>query len=367
MGIGNLRLRQDSNDIPALFLIMARKLKIKPHPQQLDLFSAIEGLPTNPVDELPVHPSIADFAVNVRKSASEPADSDPHDLLGDIVPARTMRFMSMGSGSSGNCSYIGDSDGGFLVDAGIDTPKIEAALKANGISMDSIRGICLTHDHSDHVRYVYSLVRRRKNITVYCTPKVFGGIMRRHSISRRLRDYFQPIYKEFPFKIGNFELTAFDVSHDGTDNSGFFVTNGSHKFAIATDLGCITPRVDHYMRKANAIIIEANYDKAMLASGPYPAYLKARIEADNGHMDNDVTAHFLADIYTPQLTHIFLCHLSQDNNTPEKAIDTVRRALLGAGVNGVGDATGSIESRRLPLQLTALPRYSTSLLYAFQI
>ena len=283
-----------------------------------------------------------------------------------------VRFMSFGSGSSGNCAFLTDGTTGLLIDAGVDPDHVDRSLARNGYSMDSIKGILLTHDHGDHVRNVYKIVRFHKHIRLYCTPKAFGGIMRRHSMSRRLKDYYQAIYKEFPFKLGQWEITAFDVSHDGTDNAGFFLTNGNQRIAVATDLGCITDRVRHYMSQARNIIIEANYDADMLAHGPYPEFLKARIAAANGHLDNRVTAQFVTELATGSelLQRVFLCHLSHDNNTPKVALATIGGALKAAlpRIDLVkDDPLPPTDTTRRTLLLDALPRFEASTLYTFRI
>lgn len=356
---------------------MARKLKFSPKQyQQPGLFDLTDDIMARHSKEAPIEeelPPIDDFVVNVvaGNHDEEAAKAKPVEGVeldrGLLQQADAIMFMSFGSGSSGNCSYIGDSEGGFLIDAGVEYDLVRDGLKANGLSFHHIKGICLTHDHSDHVRFVYTIVRKYPHIGVYCTPKALSGLLRRHSISRRIKDYHHPIYKEFAFSIGNFEITAFEVSHDGTDNSGYFITHGDHRFAVATDLGCITPRVDHYMRQARYIMIEANYDAEMLRVGPYPMFLKARIMKSTGHLDNVDAGRFLAEIATPQLTHVFLCHLSKDNNTPEKALGAVATALLGGGVASIGDGSGSLESRNAALQLVALPRYDVSPLYSLRL
>lgn len=326
---------------------------------QPGLFDIFEEpiLPQQP--PLPVHPSIEDFVIETRKvqaAAPKPTHTNILDEPVDIDgrPRQAILFKSFGSGSSGNCSFIGDRSGGILIDAGVDAPKVLEGLAAMNMTMADIHGILITHDHSDHVRCVYSLVRRHNHIRVFCTPKALGGIMRRHSISRRLKDYHQPIYKEFPFRIGPFEITAFEVSHDGTDNAGFFIQRGDLRMAVATDLGYVSERVDFYMRQANFIVIESNYDAEMLRNGPYPSYLKARIATDSGHLDNADTAAYLAAIRTPELKNVFLCHLSRDNNTPAKALTTVAEAL------GI---TPGIAPTREQLRLEVLPRFDASPLY----
>lgn len=314
----------------------------------------------------------SDFTVNtpaahIAGSGKNTADTDI-DATPEATKPDTIHFISFGSGSSGNCAYIGDDKNGFLLDAGVDAAFVWESLRRHCITPDMVRGICLTHDHSDHVRYVYSLVRKNPHIAIYCTPKVLNGMLRRHSLSRRIKDFHRPIYKEFPFKIGAFEITAFDVSHDGSDNAGFFITHGKHTFTVATDLGCITERVDHYMRLARYIMIESNYDATMLANGPYPIHLRGRIAASNGHMDNIDTAAFLRSIYTTRLTHVFLCHLSKDNNTPETALRTASQALTEAGASLIDrPAIPGAESPVNHLRLVALPRYDAGPMFTLRI
>lgn len=300
--------------------------------------------------------------VNVIPEEIQPVAPSEVAPLQPAPRCTNLRFISLGSGSSGNCAFLGDDEGGFLIDAGVDNNKVVSELARNGISMDEVKGICITHDHGDHIRFAYSIVRRYRHIGIYCTPKALNGIMRRHNVSRRFKDYHHPFYKEIPFQLGNFTITAFEVSHDGTDNVGFFIENGQHRFAVATDLGCITPRVDHYMRQAQYIMIESNYDLEMLETGKYAEYLKARIIASTGHLDNEVTSRYISEIYSSKLTHVFLCHLSNDNNTPTIALSTVSKPLFEKGYK-IGDGTESVTSSEADIQIMALPRYEPSQLY----
>lgn len=343
---------------------MARRKNNRTNESQSTIFD-IPGID----DTLPAGSPIADFVVHGRgHSVAESDVDDPLDMALDesaMPHTEPLLFMSFGSGSSGNCAYIGTRFRGLLIDAGVDPTTVREGLEANGLSIDNVEGICLTHDHSDHVRYVYQLVRR-KSTGIYCTPKTLNGLLRRHSISRRIKDYHHPVYKEFAFDLAGMKLTAFDVSHDGTDNCGYFIEAAEHRFAVATDLGCITDRVDHYMRCANHIMIESNYDATMLRNGPYPQYLKARIAAERGHLDNEEAAAFLGRIVSTGLRNIFLCHLSQDNNTPDTALACVREGLHSAGIAAIGACDGSLESRRATLQLCALPRFGTSQLFVLR-
>ena len=292
-------------------------------------------------------------------------DLDGRDRSLDSASERHLHYISFGSGSSGNSCYIGTTKGGILVDAGLKGEDVERILNANGVSMNMVKGLLLTHDHSDHVRYSYNILRQNRHIRLFCTPRVLNGLLRRHSISKRIKEYHVPIFKEIPFKILDFEITAFDVPHDGTDNMGFSIEFHDKHFVLATDLGAVQERARYYMQRANYLVIEANYDLDMLRYGKYPEYLKARIQTERGHMQNEATAAFLREIINPGLRYIFLCHLSQDNNTPSKALRAVRSALEEAG-KSVGNAEESILDRKADVQLMALPRFEPSRWFVFR-
>ncbi len=278
------------------------------------------------------------------------------------APKEKLQFMSFGSGSSGNCAYLGTEKGGILIDAGVDNEHVFESLRKNGIGPEMVKGIVLTHDHGDHVRYAYTIVRKYKHIRIYCTPRLMNGMLRRHNVSRRVREYHENVFKEIPFKIAHFVITAFDAAHDGTDNMGFMIEVGDQKFVVATDMGHINQRSAFYITQANYLMLESNYDNNMLNEGSYPEYLKQRIRKDTGHLDNVVAAEFVSENYGEHLKYLFLCHLSNDNNTPEIAVETMRTALEGKGVS-VGDCSNSLEMRNKALQLYALPRYDSSPLF----
>ena len=260
---------------------------------------------------------------------------------------------------------MGNQEGGIIIDAGIRADEIEETLKKHGVNMKKVRGLLLTHDHSDHVRFSYNLLRNNRHMSLFCTPRVLNGLLRRHSISKRIKEYHTPIFKEIPFKVAGMEITAFEVPHDGSDNMGFSIEYEAHKFVLATDIGSISDRARHYMSRANYLVIEANYDSDMLRLGRYPEYLKARIRAANGHLDNRDTARFLQEIINPSLRYIFLCHISKDNNTPAKALETVREALRERGVT-IGHADETLSDRQRDVQLMALPRFDPTRWFVFR-
>ena len=299
----------------------------------------------------------------IEENINEPDDSQLE--LPEFEPDSAdqwsgVQFVSFGSGSSGNCAYLGTENSGVLIDAGVDPAHVYHDLQANGISINKVKGIILTHDHADHIRYAYKLVRENKHLRIYCTPRLMGGLLRHHNVSRNIKNYQVSIFKEIPFFLAGMKFTAFETSHDAIDNMGFSIEIGDNTFVIATDMGIITERASHYMRQANFLMIESNYDLKMLDNGRYPEYLKARVRGEKGHLDNMVAAQFVADNYHENLKWVFLCHLSNDNNTPEIAVNAMSAALQKRGVT-VGDGTNSVDSRYKDVQVYALPRYDTSL------
>ena len=306
--------------------------------------------------------------VVVPEKRSEPSRRQSDDELalpaGDTDDDR-LYYISLASGSSGNSCYIGSRAGGVIVDAGIRADEIADKLDAAGISMRHVKGLLLTHDHSDHVKFSYNLLRTYRHLSLYCTPRVINGLLRRHSISRRIKEYHTPIFKEIPFRVGDFEITAFEVHHDGSDNMGFSIDFGDRHFVLATDLGEVSDRARFYMSRANYLVIEANYDSEMLRLGRYPEYLKARIRTGNGHLENVQTAEFLSEIINPELKYIFLCHLSKDNNTPALALSTVADALRAKGIT-VGRAEETLSDRKADVQLMALPRFDATRKFTFR-
>jgi len=324
----------DRDDFPGLF----------------DIFGDDSAVPSGSAD-IPAPESDADSSADALKALPDET----------VSPRERLRYISFGSGSSGNCSYIGTRSCGVLIDAGVDNNYVMEQLAANAIDPATIGGILLTHDHGDHVRYAYALLRRNRHMRLYATPRTLNGILRRHNMSRRVADYHTAVFKEFPFKVGPLTVTAFETSHDGTDNVGFCIEGAGTCMVVATDTGCITGRADFYIRHASYLMLESNYDAGMLRRGPYPEYLKARIESERGHLDNAVAAEYLAGIYSPQLRHVFLCHLSKDNNTPEVALTTWGAALGARGIAYVAGDTPVAPAGTLAL--TVLPRLKSSALF----
>lgn len=263
--------------------------------------------------------------------------------------------MSLGSGSSGNCYYLGTDKCGILIDAGIGIRSIKKIFKETGLSLDSIRAVFITHDHADHIKAVGHLAGKY-NIPVYATPETHYGISRSYCMTEKLdKDHTYFIEKEKVVVVEDFEVTSFEVPHDGTDNVGYCITVDGKTFSFLTDIGHITDTAARYIAKADYLILEANYDRTMLEMGPYPYHLKERIAGPNGHMCNKEMADYIATHMPEKLKYLWLCHLSKDNNHPELAYKTVEIVLRENGILVGQD-----------LQVIPLKRTVPSELYCFE-
>ena len=265
-----------------------------------------------------------------------------------------VRFISLASGSSGNCYYLGTETYGILIDAGIGIRTIKKGLRDISVSIDSIRAVFVTHDHADHIKAVGCL-GEKLNIPVYSTARIHEGINKSYCMTEKLHTSVHYLEKEEPMQLEDFRITSFEVPHDGTDNVGYCIEIDGKTFSFLTDLGEITPIASQYICKANYLILEANYDEEMLRMGSYPQYLKERISSPTGHMSNTDTADFLAENINEHLRYIWLCHLSKDNNHPELAYKTVEWKLKSKGIIVGKD-----------VQLIALKRSTPSDLYEFE-
>ena len=177
-----------------------------------------------------------------------------------------VKFISLASGSSGNCYYIGTEKYGILIDAGIAVRTIKKGLKEAGISMEMIRAVFVTHDHADHIKAVGGL-GEKLNIPIYTTARIHEGINRSYCMTEKLYSSVRYLEKQQPMQLEDFHIESFEVPHDGTDNVGYCIEIGGKVFAFLTDLGEITPTAAEYIRKANYLILEANYDDEMLRMG----------------------------------------------------------------------------------------------------
>jgi len=264
-----------------------------------------------------------------------------------------LRFQSFGSGSSGNCYYIGNASNGLLIDAGLGVRTIRKCLRNLGLDFENIWGVFVTHDHADHIKAV-GPIGEKHHVPVYSTRKVHEGIQRSYCVTEKLYSSRKFIEKGETVQIGEFKVTAFHVSHDATDNVGYTIEYKEKRFTFATDLGFVSEDVAIHLTQADYLVLEANYDEQMMRQGSYPIHLQNRITAVTGHLSNDQAGLFLAENYNERMQHIFLCHLSRENNLPELAYTTIQNHL---------DEKQIIVGK--DVQLVTLNRMNPSELYIF--
>ncbi|MCA1757864.1 MAG: MBL fold metallo-hydrolase [Bacteroidales bacterium] len=259
-----------------------------------------------------------------------------------------LNFYSLSSGSSGNCYYLGNGQGGILIDAGIPGSSVIRFLKMASIPVASIMGILVTHNHTDHTRGLEYLTRR-SFLPAFTTSKVRKSIL---SPKKRIApDSIREIPLEKEFHLAGFEITAFPVSHDAPETIGFHIRSGENTITIATDLGYICNKSAEYIKAANLLVIESNYDEQMLIKGRYPWFLKERIQSDRGHLGNHQVSAFLADIIGGKLSHICLAHLSNNNNTPDLALKTLYNTFTEKGIVLNGSPVISVLNRHMPTDM----------------
>lgn len=241
-----------------------------------------------------------------------------------------LHFLSLGSGSSGNCYYIGTNEYGFLIDAGISSVRVKKYLKKYNILLSNIQGIFITHDHADHVKYA-GILNSKYEIPLFTTKRIFYGIQRNRNV-KNPPTFCNFIHKNETLTLKDFSILPFQVSHDSSECVGFTFSFRNKHFTIATDLGYINDIASQQITKSDYLVIEANYDENMLEKGPYPLILKNRVKGLKGHLSNRTTAEFLAENWNENLKYIFLCHLSAENNTPQLAYQTIFNKLQSKNI-----------------------------------
>lgn len=255
----------------------------------------------------------------------------------ELFPTEQFTLFSLGSGSCGNCYYLGTSAYGILIDAGIGPRVIKKRLAQYQVDMSSIRGVLITHDHYDHICSA-SYLGSKLNIPIYATTEVHHAITYHPKMKYQLDNGSKRVIrKRETFRIEALSITPFDVPHDSCDNVGYHIEFGGQRLTLVTDVGCFTDEMIGYIKAANHLIIESNYDELMLQRGSYTPALKQRIAGGKGHVSNKQTADFLAGNYQPHCRNICLCHLSRDNNNPQLAYQTTFDSLMAKGI-GVGSS-----------------------------
>ncbi len=259
-----------------------------------------------------------------------------------------LKFISFGSGSSGNCYFLYTETDGLLIDVGVGIRALKKHFKNYGLSITQVHHVLVTHDHADHIKSVGS-ISNEFHLPVYATSIVHEGIDRNYCVQRKVSDELRCFVEPgTSFQLGDFVVTPFSVPHDSSDNVGYFVEAGGTNFCVITDAGCVTDDMAGYIQRARNLVIEANHDREMLAGGPYPQHLKVRIQSKTGHLSNTECAENIARNMSEQLRHVWLCHLSEENNHPELARKTVDAVLRSYGIVSGKDLELDVLKRTVP-------------------
>ena len=238
------------------------------------------------------------------------------------------KFCSLYSSSSGNCSYIGSSQGGILIDVGVSAKRTETALKDIGVDPCSVSAIFVTHEHADHINGI-RVFASRYCIKVYASQGTLAGMAEAGALTPSFPVEVMP---ESGVEAGGIFVRPFRTPHDSRESTGYSaVTPDGKRISVATDLGIMTDTVMNAIYGSDLILLESNHDRGMLQNGPYPYFLKERILSDRGHLSNEACAKAAVKLLEGGTMRFVLGHLSKENNIPSLAYETTKAELSMAG------------------------------------
>lgn len=218
---------------------------------------------------------------------------------------------SLNTGSNGNCFYIGNQEEAVLIDAGLSCKETELRMKRLNLSMEKVKAIFISHEHSDHIKGLPVLSRKYQLPIYITTPTLLGG---RQQLATNL---VQPFTAHCPIQLGSLQIKAFPKLHDAAEPHSFTVSCNGITVGVFTDIGMHCDQVVKHFKQCHAAFLEANYDEEMLENGRYPYFLKNRIRSGKGHLSNKQALDLFTAHKPDFMSHLFLSHLSKDNNSPQ--------------------------------------------------
>jgi len=236
-----------------------------------------------------------------------------------------MKVKTIASGSKGNCTIVLCDETNIIIDMGISYLTLKKSLEENSLSFDNFSGILVTHCHKDHTKGLASLVNKT-NIPVYIPEAMYDSL-------KEYVPYAKCIFIDDEFQINDVKIELIHTSHDAPSSVGFIIEHNNRSLVYVTDTGYINRKYLAKMVGKDAYVIESNHDEVMLMDGPYPRFLKERVISDKGHLSNRTTAKYLKKIISPNTKNILLAHLSEKNNTEEKALQAMHEEGLDEMAN----------------------------------
>lgn len=239
-----------------------------------------------------------------------------------------MKIVTLASGSKGNCTLVQTDNVKMLIDAGISLTEIEQKLQLLNVNPHDIFGILITHQHSDHIKNV-GVFARKYNCHVFANIAMWNTLSSKIGVLEKSQ---KMAFTSNCFYIKDLTVQAFELSHD-CPCFGYSFYNQGNKITMATDLGYAPQSVLDNLKDSNILILEANHDENLLLNNPkYSAVLKRRILSQKGHISNKTCAEIIAKIYSKNLKQVILAHLSEENNNPTLAYNTVKQVLSTYGI-----------------------------------
>jgi phosphoribosyl 1,2-cyclic phosphodiesterase len=236
----------------------------------------------------------------------------------------SLSVCSIASGSNGNCYYVGNETEAVLIDAGVSCKEIETCMKRSGLLLQKVKAVFVSHEHSDHISGL-PVLAKKYNLPIFITAPTLRQCKLR--FDKALLHFFTA---DTPVVIGDLTITPFSKFHDAADPYSFTVTCNGINVGVITDIGRACENVVMHFSQCHAAFLESNYDEEMLQKGNYPFFLKNRIRSGHGHISNNEALALFQQYRSPQLSHLFLSHLSRNNNCPK----LVER-LFSTHANGV--------------------------------
>lgn len=255
-----------------------------------------------------------------------------------------MKFCSLYSGSSGNSIFLASDNARVLVDAGMAGKHLEAALKEINENPHEIDAIFITHEHIDHVKGA-GVMSRKYDIPIYANERTWLAMERNVG---KIKEHNIKILDESVITIKDIDIVNYSIPHDAACPVGYTMISSNKRASVTTDLGCFTEEIKRNIIDSDVLLLESNHDIEMLKFGPYPYDLKRRILSNVGHLSNEACGNAILDILRDKPKQIILGHLSETNNQPDLAYETVACVLKANGVDIGKDIKLSMAHRGKP-------------------